>query len=45
MTSDTVILEAKDCCSFLNQEGHGEAIQYFISKKNSLTIFNFGKKK
>lgn len=44
MTSDTVILEAKDCCSFLNQEGHGEAIQYFISKKNSLTIFNFGKK-
>ena len=44
MTSDTVILEAKDCCSFLNQEGHGEAIQYFITKKNSLTIFNFGKK-
>ena len=44
MNLETIILEAKDCCPFINQVGHGEAIQYFISKKNNLNIFNFGKK-
>lgn len=44
MNLETILLEADDCCSFKNQEGHGEAIQYFISKKNNLNIFSFGKK-
>ncbi|MBC7525374.1 MAG: hypothetical protein H7239_13175 [Flavobacterium sp.] len=44
MSLETIILQANDCCSFKNQEGHGEAIQYFISKKNNLNIFSFGKK-
>ena len=44
MSLETIILEANDCCSFKNQEGNGEAIQYFISKKNNLNIFSFGKK-
>lgn len=45
MSLDIVKLEAKDCSAFLNQGGHGEAIQYFISKKDTLNIFNFSKNK
>lgn len=43
-SSTTILLEANDCCSFQNQEGHGAAIQFFISKKNNFSIFKFSNK-
>jgi 5-methylcytosine-specific restriction enzyme subunit McrC len=36
-----IILEAKDCCTFSNQEGHADAIQYFISTQNKCNVFQF----
>ena len=37
-----IIIEAKDCFPFENQEGNGEALQYFISNQQKLNIFHIG---
>jgi len=42
MLESPVIIEAKDCFPFENQEGNGEAIQHFISNQNELNIFHIG---
>jgi 5-methylcytosine-specific restriction enzyme subunit McrC len=34
-------IEAADCCIFQNQEGHGEALQYFISNSAKWNTFHF----
>jgi 5-methylcytosine-specific restriction enzyme subunit McrC len=39
-----ILLVADDCSPFENQEGYGDAIQYFISKKDTLSIFKFKNK-
>lgn len=36
-----ILLEANDCCAFLNQDGHSEAIQYFIRNSEKVNVFNF----
>jgi len=40
VSNQQVILKAKDCSPFENQNGHSEAIQYFITQ-NNYNIFNF----
>lgn len=40
-----IILEAKDCCAFSNQEGHADAIQYFLSTQNKCNVFQFNSSK
>ncbi|MEW4924149.1 hypothetical protein [Algibacter sp. 2305UL17-15] len=42
MSEAPILIEAKDCFPFENQEGNGEAIQYFISNQNELNIFHIG---
>ncbi|WP_339728653.1 5-methylcytosine restriction system specificity protein McrC [Maribacter stanieri] len=42
MTESPILIEAKDCFPFKNQEGNGEAIQYFISNQKELNIFHLG---
>ena len=41
MSKQKVILEAKDCSVFLNQEGHADAIQYFLSTQSKSNVFLF----
>ena len=41
MSKQKVILEAKDCSVFFNQEGHADAIQYFLSTQSKSNIFLF----
>ena len=41
MGKQKVILEAKDCCVFLNQEGHADAIQHFLSTQTQNNVFQF----
>ncbi len=36
-----ILIEANDCCVFQNQEKHGDAIQYFVGKANTLNVFSF----
>jgi hypothetical protein len=45
MNKEIVILEAEDCCAFLNQEGHSDAIQYFLSTQNKCNVFKFDSSK
>jgi len=45
MGKDLIILEAKDCCAFSNQEGHADAIQYFLSTQNKCNVFQFDSSK
>lgn len=45
MGKDVIILEAKDCCAFSNQEGHADAIQYFLSTQNNCNVFQFDSSK
>lgn len=42
MKNSPITIEAKDCFPFENQEGNGEAIQYFISTQKELNIFHLG---
>lgn len=42
MSESPILIEAKDCFPFENQEGNGEAIQYFISNQNEINIFHIG---
>lgn len=44
MSSSPIIISANDCSPFENQQGHGEAIQYFISQKETLNVFHIGDK-
>lgn len=44
MTEEPIVIEAKDCFPFENQEGNSEAIQYFISNQKQLNIFNISDK-
>ncbi len=41
MGKNAIILEAKDCCAFLNQEGHADAIQFFLSTQSQNNVFQF----
>ena len=41
MADDVIILKAKDCHIIEGQEGHGEAIQYFISRQSEFQTFQF----
>lgn len=41
MAKDIIVIKAKDCCPFENQEGHAEAIQYFIKQRESINLFQF----
>src|SRR5690554_4791035 len=41
MNVSPILIKAKDCFPFENQEGNGEVIQYFISKQKELNIFQF----
>lgn len=41
MSKQKIILEARDCCAFLDQEGHADAIQYFLSTQKHCNIFQF----
>lgn len=41
MTNSPIVIKAKDCYPFENQEGHGDAIQYFISTQKDLNVFRF----
>ena len=41
MNKQKVILETKDCCAFPNQEGHADAIQYFLKTQNQSNVFQF----
>lgn len=41
MNDTPILIKAKDCFPFENQEGNGEVIQYFISKQKELNIFQF----
>ncbi len=41
MSNSPILIKAKDCSPFENQEGNGEVIQYFISKQKELNIFQF----
>lgn len=41
MSVAKVILEAKDCSVFLNQEGHTDAIQHFLSTQKQSNVFQF----
>ncbi len=41
MVRETIILNAKDCLSFDNQDNHANAFQYFISQSSKLNIFKF----
>jgi hypothetical protein len=45
MASKLILLEAKDCCPFLKQEGHGDAIQYFLATQSQSNIFHFNTSK
>ena len=45
MGKHLIILEAKDCSAFSNQEGHADAIQYFLSTQNSCNVFQFDSSK
>ena len=40
MLESPIIIEAKDCFPFENQEGNSEAIKYFISNQKTLNIFH-----
>lgn len=42
MLNSPIIINAKDCFPFENQEGNGEAIQYFISNQKTLNVFHIG---
>ncbi|WP_339698337.1 hypothetical protein [uncultured Marixanthomonas sp.] len=42
MSKSPIIIKAKDCFPFENQEGNGEAIQYFISNQQKLNLFHIG---
>ena len=39
-----IIIAANDCCVFKNQEGHADAIQYFLSNRKLLNVFHFQQK-
>ncbi|GAA4237599.1 hypothetical protein GCM10022291_24810 [Postechiella marina] len=41
MSRQPIILAAKDCCAFLEQEGHADAIQYFLTTQSKNNIFHF----
>lgn len=41
MSKEVIILEAKDCSAFTNQEGHADAIQYFLSTQKNCNVFQF----
>lgn len=41
MARETVILKARDCLSFDNQNGHANAFQYFVSKQSKMNILHF----
>lgn len=41
MARETVMLNAKDCLSFDNQNGHANAFQYFVSQQSKLNVFRF----
>lgn len=45
MGKDLIKLEASDCCAFDNQEGHADAIQYFLRTQNKCNIFQFNSSK
>lgn len=42
MSTSPIIIEAKDCFPFENQEGKGEVLQHFISSQNNLNVFHIG---
>lgn len=42
MSYSPIIIEAKDCFPFENQEGKGEVLRHFISNQNALNIFHIG---
>jgi 5-methylcytosine-specific restriction endonuclease McrBC regulatory subunit McrC len=42
MSSNPIIISANDCSPFENQQGHGEAIQHFISQKEAFNVFHIG---
>lgn len=44
MSRETIILNAKDCSLINDQNGHSNAIQYFISQSENLNIFRFENK-
>src|SRR5215203_6032678 len=37
-----ILLEANDCFPFQNQEGHSEAIKFFIANAAKWNVFHFG---
>ena len=45
MSKNEIILEAKDCSPFNNQEGNADAIQYFLSLKDTISVFQFNQDK
>jgi 5-methylcytosine-specific restriction enzyme subunit McrC len=45
LSKQKVILEAKDCCAFGNQEGHADAIQHFLSTQGKSNVFQFSPNK
>ncbi|WP_405377501.1 5-methylcytosine restriction system specificity protein McrC [Nonlabens sp. Asnod3-A02] len=45
MHNSLVTLRANDCSPFQNQEGHADAIQYFLSKPELKNVFHFKTKK
>jgi len=44
MPSNPIIISANDCSPFENQQGHGEAIQYFIAQKSTFNVFHLSDK-
>ncbi|WP_286761330.1 5-methylcytosine restriction system specificity protein McrC [Salegentibacter sp. UBA1130] len=41
MLNSPVLINAKDCFPFENQEGYGDVLKYFISNQKQLNIFHF----
>ncbi len=41
MSEQRIILKARDCCAFDNQEGNADAIQYFLSTQDRRNVFQF----
>lgn len=45
MSEEAIILTAKDCSPFSNQEGHADAIQFFLATQSQNNIFHFNTSK
>lgn len=45
MGKDLIKLEAEDCSIVRNQDGHADAIQYFLSTQNKCNVFKFDSSK